>query len=253
MNTQNALTGAVVTALTILAITAPHTASAQTIYRGLDINLPPTAIPMASIPYHDNARSNFLNDAPAWATAHNDNLNAMPTGAVPPFLNFGGGLIATVNIASFGTIRNTEFTGAHSINGGNYLKVEAAPNGTYLRLTFNRPILGIGFTHTDLMDQIETNLSGPTPLFRIIDDPSFTPAQMYLENPATVTTASVGYFGVHAENPFTTFALYRLSEGANTRDIVGLENFTVFVPSPGAITLLGIAGLAANRRRRPGH
>lgn len=253
MNTQNALAGAVVAALTTLAITAPQTASAQTIYRGLDINLPPTAIPMASTPNHDDARSNFLNDAPAWATAHNLDLNALPTGAVPPTLDFGGGLIATVNVATLGAIRNTPLSGAHSITGGNYLSVEAPPGGTYLRLTFNMPILGIGFTHTDLMDQAGTDLSGPTPLFNIIDDLSFVPVPMFLENPGTVRNASVGYFGVHAENPFTSFFIYRLPPGNNVRDIVGFENFTAFVPSPSAVALLSIAGLAANRRRRPGH
>jgi len=100
------------------------------------------------------------------------------------------------------------------------------------------------------MDQVGTGLTGPTPRFQIIDDPMFGSQAIFTNDPTTVRNASVGYFGVHAASPFTTFSIFRPPGGSGGRDIAGFENFTVFVPTPGTLALLSIAGLAAVRRKR---
>jgi hypothetical protein len=44
----------------------------------------------------------------------------------------------------------------------------------------------------------------------------------------------------------------RLTAQTDGSEGMGFDNITVFVPSPGALALLGLAGLTGTRRRRRG-
>jgi hypothetical protein len=68
--------------------------------------------------------------------------------------------------------------------------------------------------------------------------------------PNTATTVKLGQFVLSQDHGFRTFSLRTAyNNGAGGGVLFNTENFTLGVPAPGAVALLGLAGLVGRRRR----
>lgn len=223
-----------------LAASVGASASADAIFRGFDNNTA-GGVPMASTPNADAARADFLS---ALTSPASNDLEALSNGVGPAVVSFGESLTMTATGAQF-QVRDTQLNGGYGTHGPRYLYVEPGESQTALTLVFSSPISALGFTFTDATDWLGT---ANVPHLEVrIGDAAVGEALISGISTSQIRNASVGFFGIVADTPFTSVTIVRLAGGGST-DTVGFDGF--IVPTPGAAALVGLAGLVVVRRKR---
>lgn len=233
-------------ALAALGVTVAL-ANADDVFRGFDSN-PGVGVPPPPYVNSDAARAAF-SAAAGGATATQD-FESLPVGPVASPFNVGPVSTTFTNLSDIGSnVRNTQFFDAFATSGVNYVYSEVSEGVAFWTLGFGTPLTGAGFTHTDAMDWLGV---GGVPSLQVILDRGLASERVFdllTEDPATIPSGSVGFFGVITDDPFSTLTVFRPVGGGNT-DALGLDDLTVVIPAPSALSLIGVTGIAGARRRR---
>ncbi|MBY0111335.1 MAG: hypothetical protein K2Y21_00830 [Phycisphaerales bacterium] len=235
----------VLVALTGSALTM--TASAASVYRGIDNN-DGFVFPLTTTPSTDQARKDFLTAIAGLGTQHYSDVESNTNGVLPAAINFTGGQTANA-VGPRGEIRDTAFNQAFGTHGSRFIYTEADDASDVLTLTFNQPILAIGFTWTDAMDWFDTSKNPPSLLVTLGSGPNAQTFDLVTAlQSQDIRGGSVGYFGIIGDAAFDRITISRPLGGGVT-DAVGFDDITFVIPTPGSLALLGV-GLVAARRRR---
>lgn len=223
-------------------------APAQTVYRGYDPN-PGFGVPSPPFASSDAARGAFAAGLTGIAV---QDFESFPLGAMSAAVTIGPVAATFTSLGNFGTtVRNQPLFDTFATSGEKFVYAEVAEGTPYWRFTFASPIRAVGFTHTDASDW--TGISGVPSLVAILDAGTASERSYDLVTIDTslIPSGSVGFFGVIADELFSTLTVFRPAGGGNT-DALGIDDLTVEVPGPGTLGVLALAGAAAVRRRRRG-
>lgn len=224
------------------------TAHAASVFRGIDNNTG-FVFPLTTTPSTDQARKDFLTAIAGLGTQHYSDVESNANGLLPAAINFTGGQTANA-VGPRGEIRDTEFNKAFGTHGSRFIYTEADDSTDVLTLTFNQPILAIGFTWTDAMDWFDTNKNPPSLLVTLGSGPNAQTFDLVTAlQSQDIRDGSVGYFGIIGDASFDRITISRPLGGGVT-DAVGFDDITFVIPAPGPLALLGMGLLAAGRRRR---
>jgi hypothetical protein len=224
------------------------TTQAASVYRGIDNNTG-FVFPLTTTPNTDQARKDFLTAIAGLGTQHYSDVESNSNGLLPAAINFNGGQTANA-VGPRGEIRDTAFNQAFGTHGSRFIYTEADDSTDVLTLTFNQPILAIGFTWTDAMDWFDTSNNPPSLLVTLGSGPNAQTFDLVtLLQSQDIRDGSVGYFGIIGEAAFDRITISRPLGGGVT-DAVGFDDITFVIPSPASLAMLGVGLLAAGRRRR---
>lgn len=182
----------------------------------------------------------FLTENPSMLNNNVSSLGVDNVARQHDFLDMGDFTISTADVAM--SVWDTPLGSAHATSGDRYIHVGG--NGLYVTIDFAAPVTRFGMHITDWGDYGDGSLW-------YTDN---------LENHHTIATTplnvgNVLFFGVESNEGITRIVLERdnfMSDGT-MYDGFGMDNFYyefAAVPAPGALALLGLAGLIGTRRRR---
>lgn len=229
-----------------LAVAA--SAHAASVFRGIDNNTG-FVFPLTPTPNTDQARKDFLDAIAGLGTQHYSDVESNANGALPAAINFSGGQSANA-VGPRGEIRDTEFNKAFGTHGSRFIYTEADDSTDVLTLTFNQPILAIGFTWTDAMDWFDTNKNPPSLLVTLGSGPNAQSFDLVTAlQSQDIRDGSVGYFGIIGDTAFDRITISRPLGGGVT-DAVGFDDITFVIPAPAPLAMLALGLLAGGRRRR---
>ncbi|HEX8876227.1 MAG TPA: PEP-CTERM sorting domain-containing protein [Phycisphaerales bacterium] len=235
-------------ALLAAAFAAAASAHAASVFRGIDNNTG-FVFPLITTPSTDQARNDFLTAIAGLGTQYYSDIESNANGALPDAINFSGGQSANA-VGARGEIRDSVFNSAFGTHGSRFIYTEADDSTDVLTLTFNQPILAIGFTWTDAMDWFDTNKNPPSLLVTLGTGPNAQTFDLITAlQSQDIRDGSVGYFGIIADTAFDRITISRPLGGGVT-DAVGFDDITFVIPAPASLAMLGVGLLAAGRRRR---
>jgi hypothetical protein len=230
------------TALLIFGALAGDVHAATATFYGLDQAVGANA----PRPNSDAAYTAFLN-ALGPATIGVEGFESDPAGS------FFGGSIALAFVpngiagqlqslaTTTASVRDTNDPGTFAISGARWLDVATAGDTSFFELSFDAPVVAVGFYGSSFSNYREVG-AGPYPAIRITIDGG-EPVDVVDVPPQAIENASVNFFGVISDTPFTRVRMF--NPAGTVSDGVGIDDFVVArpVPEPSSWVLTGV-GLA---------
>ena len=131
--------------------------------------------------------------------------------------------------------------GLSAVSSGSKLQISGAGGPVTVTFTFNANVVGAGF--------LVSSASPPTSVTVFNNGLVGTSAAIAIDPSLNGGGAGTGFFGVYAQSSADTFT--SISITLNSGQTIELEGaFLQLVPAPGAVALLGVAGMVGSRRRR---
>jgi hypothetical protein len=223
-------------------------AHAASVFRGIDNNTG-FAFPLTTTHSTHQARKDFLSAIAGLGTQHDSDVESNANGLLPAAISFTGGQTANA-VGPRGEIRDTALNRAFGTRGSRFIYTEADDSTDVLTLTFNQPILAIGFTRTDAMDWFDTSKNPPSLLVTLGTGPNAQTFDLVTAlQSQDIRDGSVGYFGIIGDTSFDRITISRPFGGGLT-DAVCFDDITFVIPAPASLAALGVGLLAGGRRRR---
>lgn len=125
--------------------------------------------------------------------------------------------------------------------GGNVLQISGSGGPVTVTFTFNANVVGAGF--------LVSSASPPTSVTVFNNGLVGTSSAIAIDPALNGGGTGVGFFGVWAQSGADTFT--SISVTLNSGQTIALSGaYLQLVPAPGAVALLGVAGMVGSRRRR---